>query len=274
MEQDSIYQGFVRAANLRYKTGESNLLEKATAESQVAEIKVMLQQNQSDIEIYQTQLQTLLNLDSLADIKVGDLEARENKALLQSQGIANNPMLAWFRQQLEVAEREKSVEKSRFFPDLTVGYFNQSLNGPNQDLNGNAVVFTSSDRFTGFQVGVAIPIFGAKSQGSVVKAVELNKQESEAQLQAAKNELQGKQSSLIQQYQKFQTSLEYYDQSALPQASLILKQAQKGFENGEIGYVEYIQGLNRALSVRFNYLDILNQYNQSIIQIEFISGIQ
>ncbi len=274
MEQDSIYQGFVRAANLRYKTGESNLLEKATAESQVAEIKVMLQQNQSDIEIYQTQLQTLLNLDSLADIKVGDLEARENKALLQSQGIANNPMLAWFRQQLEVAEREKSVEKSRFFPDLTVGYFNQSLNGPNQDLDGNPVVFTSSDRFTGFQVGVAIPIFGAKSQGSVVKAVELKKQESEAQLQAATNELQGKQSSLIQQYQKFQTSLEYYEQSALPQASLILKQAQKGFENGEIDYVEYIQGLNRALSVRFNYLDILNQYNQSIIQIEFISGIQ
>ena len=82
------------------------------------------------------------------------------------------------------------MEKSRFFPDLTVGYFNQSLNGPNQDLDGNEVVFTSSDRFTGFQVGVAIPIFGAKSQGSVVKAVELKKQESEAHLQAATNELQ------------------------------------------------------------------------------------
>jgi cobalt-zinc-cadmium resistance protein CzcA len=274
LEQDSIYQRFVRAAGLRYQTGESNLLEKATAESQVAEIKAMLQQNQSDIEIYQTQLQTLLNLESPIDITLGNLKARESSVLLDTQGIANNPTLAWFRQQMEVAEREKSVEKSRLLPDLTVGYFNQSLNGPNQDLDGNPVTFTSSDRFTGFQVGIAIPIFGAKSQGSVIKAAELKKQENEARLQAVTNELQGRLRSLIQQYQKFQTSIDYYEQNALPQAELILKQAQKGFENGEIGYVEYIQGLNRALTVRFNYLDILNQYNQTIIQIEFISGVQ
>jgi cobalt-zinc-cadmium resistance protein CzcA len=274
LEQDSIYQRFVRAANLRYETGESNLLEKATAESQVAEIKVMLQQSLSDIEIYQTQLQTLLNLDNPVDITVGKLEARESSALLDPQGISNNPTLAWFRQQMEVAEREKSVERSRLLPDLTVGYFNQSLNGPAQDLDGNPITFTSGDRFTGFQVGIAIPIFGAKSQASAIKAAEFKKQESEARLQAVTNELQGRLSSLIQQFQKFQISLDYYEQNALPQAELILKQAQKGFENGEIGYVEYIQGLNRALTVRFNYLDILNQYNQTIIQIEFISGVQ
>ena len=204
----------------------------------------------------------------------GKLEARQSTALLDTQGIANNPTLAWFRQQMKVAEREKSVEKSRLLPDLTVGYFNQSLNGPNQDIDGNPVTFTSSDRFTGFQVGVAIPLFGAKSQSSAIKATELKKQEAEAQLEAITNELQGRLKSLFQQYQKFQASLDYYEQSALPQAELILKQAQKGFESGEIGYVEYIQGLNRSLSVRFNYLDILNQYNQTIIEIEFISGIQ
>ncbi|MDP2041129.1 MULTISPECIES: CusA/CzcA family heavy metal efflux RND transporter [Algoriphagus] len=273
-EQDEIYERFVQVASLRYQTGETNLLEKATAESQVAELKAMLQQNQSDIEIHRTQLQTLLNLDSIGDIAMGYLEARESNVLLDTQGIANNPTLAWFRQQMEVAEKEKSVEKAKFLPDLSAGYFNQSLNGPNQDLDGNPVTFTSSDRFTGFQVGMAIPIFGAKSQASAIKAAELKKQESEARLQAVTNQLQGRLNSLIQQYQKFQTSLEYYEQNALPQAELILKQAQKGFESGEIGYVEYIQGLNRALAVRFNYLDILNQYNQTVIQIEFISGVQ
>ena len=274
LEQDSIYQRFVRAANLRYKTGESNLLEKATAESQVAEIEVMLAQNQSDIEIYQTMLKTLLNVESVADIAVDSLEARELTFLLESADVNNNPTLAWFRQQIAVAEREKSVERSRLMPDLTVGYFNQSLNGPNQDINGNPVTFNSGDRFTGFQVGLAIPIFGAKSQSSVIKASELKRQESEARLKATSNELEGRLESLIQQYQKFQNSLEYYQLNALPQAELILKQAQKGFESGDIGYVEYTQGLSRALSVQFNYLDILNQYNQTIIQIEFIAGVQ
>ncbi|MEO9477574.1 MAG: CusA/CzcA family heavy metal efflux RND transporter [Cyclobacteriaceae bacterium] len=274
LNQDSIYQRFVRAAGLRYKTGESNLLEKATAESQVAEIKVMLEQNQSDIEIYQTLLKTLLNVDEMVDIAPDSLEAREVDELLENADIVNNPTLGWFRQQIEIAEGEKSVERSRMMPDLMVGYFNQSLNGPNQDIDGNPVTYSSSDRFTGFQVGIAIPIFGAKSQASSIRASELKKQENEARLMAASNDLEGRLKSLIQQYLIFQNSLKYYQANALPQADLILQQAQKGFESGDIGYVEYTQGLNRALSVRFSYLDILDQYNQTIIQIEFISGIQ
>src|SRR5690606_27613432 len=37
--QDSIFEGFLKSASLRYKTGESNLLEQATAESQKNEVK-------------------------------------------------------------------------------------------------------------------------------------------------------------------------------------------------------------------------------------------
>ncbi|MEO9484038.1 MAG: CusA/CzcA family heavy metal efflux RND transporter [Ekhidna sp.] len=274
LEQDSIYQSFSRAANLRYRTGETNLLEKATAESQVAEIKVMLEQNKSDIEIYQTSLKTLLNTDLLIDPAGDSLIQREVESLIAEADVDDNPTLAWFRQQIAVAEKEKSLEKSKLMPDLMVGYFNQSLNGPNQDINGNPVNFGSGDRFTGFQVGISIPIFGAKSQASAIRTIELKKQENEALVQSASNELEGRLQSLLQQYYKFQNSLSYYQTNALPQAELILKQAQKGFQSGDIGYVEYTQGLNRSLSVRFNYLDILNQYNQTIIQIEFISGIQ
>ena len=274
IEQDSIYRSFSRAANLRYETGETNLLEKATAESQVAEIKVMMEQNKADIEIYQTALKTLLNTDELIDLAADSLIERDVAGLIGDANVDSNPTLAWFRQQIEVAEREKSVEKSKLMPDLMIGYFNQSLIGPNQDINGNPVNYTSSDRFTGFQVGIAIPIFGAKSQAASIKTIELKKQESEALVQSVNNELEGRLQALLQQYYKFQNSLSYYRSTALPQASLILKQAQAGFQSGDIGYVEYTQGLSRSLDVRFNYLDILNQYNQTIIQIEFISGIQ
>ncbi|WP_456458865.1 CusA/CzcA family heavy metal efflux RND transporter [Reichenbachiella sp.] len=274
LHQDSIYQRFARAASLRYKTGESNLLEKATAESQVAEIKVLLDQNRSDIEIFQTHLRILLNTQVPIEIEAKALEAREVKALLESTDLSDNPTLAWFQQQIEVAKREKSLEKSRFMPDFSVGYFNQSLNGPNQDINGNPINYTSSDRFTGFQIGIAIPIFGAKSNLSGIKASELKMQESQAQLKVVTNELEGKLKSLIQQFKKNQNSLKYYQVNVLPQADLILTQAQKGFESGAIGYVEYTQGLSRSLDVRFNYLNLLNQYNQVVIQIEFISGIQ
>ncbi|WP_258104940.1 CusA/CzcA family heavy metal efflux RND transporter [Marinoscillum sp. MHG1-6] len=274
LTQDSIYERFLQAATLRYETGETNLLEKFTAASQVAEIVVALDQNQTEIEMYRTQLQVLLNSDQPIEMEQEMLQERSSEVLLSSPDVAENPTLAWFRQQIAVAEREKSVEQSKMLPDLKVGYFNQTFRGPNQDINGNPVVFDGGDRFTGFTVGVQIPIFGAGAYTSSIKAAELKRQETEAQLQATTNQLEGRLQTLIQQYQKYRASLDYYQENALPQADQIIKQSEQWFESGEVGYEKYIEGISQALKVRSAYLNMLDQYNQTIIQIEFISGAQ
>jgi heavy metal efflux system protein len=273
LKQDSLFQRFADAASLRYMVGESNLLEKATADSQMAENKVMLQQNKSDIEIYKARLQKLMNTDNSVDIKVGKLSTRNLENLLDSASIKSNPMLAWFQQQINVVDRERAVEKSKLLPDITFGYFNQSLIGPNQDLNGIPVTYGAGDRFDGFSIGLSIPLW-IKPQASRIRASAFKKQEKEAELMAMNNELNGQLRELISQYQKFNTSLSYYGSNGLPQAELILTQAQKGFDSGEIDYVEYTQGLNRALFIQFNYLDILNQHNQTVLQLEFITGVK
>ncbi len=54
----------------------------------------------------------------------------------------------------------------------------------------------------------------------------------------------------------------------MPQAVLLLKNSQRGFQEGEIGYIEYVQGLNRALAIQTKYLEYVNQYNQTLIIIE------
>jgi len=273
LSQDSIFQRFAESATLRYETGESNLLEKATAASQVAEIAVRIQQTRADIEILRTQLKTLLNTTDNIGIAMEPMLLQQDFHLSEEPSISDNPTLAWYQQQIEVADRQKSLEKAQLLPDIRLGYFNQSLNGPGQTRAGDPVVYSSGDRFTGFQVGLAIPLFGANAQVSEVKAAELKKQQTNLQLEAMTNELNGQLSALIQQHQKSLSSLSYYQENALPQAELILEQSQKGFASGEISYVEYVQGLDRALSIKFNYLDILNQYNQTLIRISYISGI-
>ena len=140
-------------------------------------------------------------------------------------------------------------------------------------MSGDPVVYSSKDRFDGFQVGLAIPIFSLKSQSAIIKSKSIRIAEAEEQETAFTIELENRFTSLLLEYQKFQTSLDFYEDSALPQAELILKQSQRGFQSGEIGYVEYTQGLNRSLNVYFNYLDLLDKSNQTLIQIEFLSGI-
>ena len=74
--------------------------------------------------------------------------------------------------------------------------------------------------------------------------------------------------NLIDQLKGNQKNLEYYKQNAIPQSALLLKQSQGGFREGEIGYIEYVQGLNRSLTIRSNYLAFVNTYNQTLIKIE------
>ena len=74
--------------------------------------------------------------------------------------------------------------------------------------------------------------------------------------------------SLFEQLQRDRKNLDTYNQNAVPQASLLLKQSQRGFKEGEIGYVEFVQGVNRALNIQSNQLDFINRYNQTLIKIE------
>ena len=59
LQQDSIFEGFYKAASLRYKMGETNLLERSQAESQRNEVKNRIRQNESDMTILRSHLRAL-----------------------------------------------------------------------------------------------------------------------------------------------------------------------------------------------------------------------
>lgn len=269
LQQDSIYEGFLKSASLRYKTGETNLLEQATAETQRNEVKNQLRQNEATIAVLRTQLKTLLNSEELPDISESALREIEFNELPDTTALAGNPSLAFMRQQVEVAQSQKKVEAAKFAPDLVVGFFTQTLIDVINTENG--AIATGSDRFTGFQAGVSIPLWFVPHQGRV-KAAEFNRKAAQSNYQYYQTTLQGQLQQAARQYVQNKNSLAYYRTSALPNADLILKQSATAFRNGEIGYVEYFLGLRNALALKEGYLQTLNDYNQSIIYIEFLSG--
>ena len=48
--------------------------------------------------------------------------------------------------------------------------------------------------------------------------------------------------------------------------------AQKSLENGAIDYVEYVQNVDQALELKLGYLNTLNEYNQAIIDLQYLIG--
>jgi cobalt-zinc-cadmium resistance protein CzcA len=268
--QDSLYSGFRRAAELRAKLGETNKLEMITARSQSLEVANQLKQVSADISIYSQKLQTLLNVDfevSPADTVLQSLSLVLNS---DSDPVANNPALNYFRQEIEVSKFERKLESNRILPDITLGWSSQTIQGT-QEINGFPRAFGLNDRFNSIQAGISIPLWFSASAAKV-KAAKVRQQMNETKAEYYSRSLQGNYRELLQEYTRYQSSVDYYENQAIPEARLIIQQSTKSYKAGALDYLEYVQSLSRALSIRQSYLDAVNNYNQTIIQIEFITG--
>lgn len=267
--QDSLFNDFANASAARYKAGESNLLEKTTAETQRMEAQNILAQNEADIQITKAKLQVLLKIAQPVDVSE-KLSKRTAPIELDSLSVRNNPELKLMTQEVKIADQIKRVERNRIMPDLMIGGFAQSLTG-NFLIDGQEVFFPPSKVFTGFQFGLAIPLW---IKPNLARAKAASFQEASAQKSAENVEalLAGNLVQASRQLDKNTGVLTYYEKNALANANLILSQAKKAFHGGEIGYIEYLQALRNANSIHTNYLTALNQYNQTVVKIEFLLG--
>ena len=267
--QDSLYSDFSRASSLRYKTGESNLLEKTTAETQWMEVKNQSRINEADILIAETRLQALLKNET--PVVAGDvLKKRELPMALDSVALSANPQLSYLLQQATISQHVKKVERNRILPDINVGYFSQSLVGI-QNINGQDQFFGGGRRFQGFELGLSMPLWIAP-QMARAKAAAFNEEIARKNAEHFQTTLSGAYAQALQEIDKNLASLDYYQSSALKNAELILTQSRLAFTAGQIGYIEYLQSLKNAIAIKSNYLQSLNLYNQSVVKIEFLLG--
>ena len=268
--QDSLYTGFLRAAELRSKSGETNRLEMITARTQSLEIKNQLRQVLADVGIYKRKLQTLMNTGtevSPSDTVLGRLEFTPpgDSALLNA-----NPSMGQIRQQVVVARIEKQLERSRMLPDISIGFFSQTMIG-SQEIDGNIRTFNKGNRFNSIQAGVAIPLWFGPGL-SRTRAAQMQEKVSRANADYFASTLKSNYRSLLDEYEKYSASVEYYAQQAVPEANLIIEQATRSYKAGALDYLDYVISLNKALDIKQNFLDALNNYNQTIINLEFITG--
>jgi heavy metal efflux system protein len=268
--QDSLFDRFLRAAELRAKSGETNRLEMITARSQSLEIKNQLHQNSSDIGIYARNFRTLLNTEMILLPADTVLRKAGNPPDSISSGIGQNPSLGFVQQQVEISRREKELELSRMMPDLSFGYFSQTIKGI-QDVNNVPITFGSGDRFNGIQAGISLPIWIAP-HASKVKAARINEEIAASDAEYYSKYLTSEYKSLLDEYTKYAGSVQFYEKQAVPEADLIIDQSSRSYKAGALDYLEYVLSLNRALEIKQNYLNALDDFNQTIINIEFITG--
>ena len=64
--------------------------------------------------------------------------------------------------------------------------------------------------------------------------------------------------------------LKYYENEGLELSQEITRAASKSYYAGEIDFFKYTQSLETAKMIQLEYLDLINGYNQTIIQLNYL----
>jgi cobalt-zinc-cadmium resistance protein CzcA len=266
MKLDSLYQDFIRIATVRFNAGDIKKIEINTAETQKGEISLLLNQNKIYLKNAYKNLKTILNYNDDFEIPVSkNYQPLKAEYVLDSIMIANHPTVKAFYQEMEIAEKNKNVERSQGLPEFTLGYVNQSLIGFHT-VNGREKYYNAGDRFNVANIGVSIPLtFGATK--ARIQSLDYQKQIAESNAKLQQKQLTAQLENALSQYQQDVQQYEYYINQALPNAEKIVKAGQLGYRTGEISYVEYLFALQTATNIQLKYLESIQQVNQSVITI-------
>jgi cobalt-zinc-cadmium resistance protein CzcA len=267
LRQDSLMQALSTTATLRFKTGDATLLEKTTAETQQREARNQVQRVQNDFQIALHRLAALLN--SPVDDVHGALYELE-PVLPDSTMLRQSPALKHSRQQVQVAERWQALQQSFLLPDIRIGYFNQTLIGT-QTVNGVETTFGSDKRFQGFQIGLTVPLWFFNLSASA-QAAQLAKQMAVQDAEQTQLQLTGRWLQAVDEMEKSRANLNYYKEQALPGVQLLNKQNIRSYQTGEITYTTFLLNAQQVLRIEEAHLAAVNDWNQSIVRYEFLTG--
>ncbi|OQP52062.1 acriflavine resistance protein B [Niastella yeongjuensis] len=267
---DSIYSRFLDAANLRLKTGESTILEKSNAETQIQQLKLQQEQVKADLRMDQQQLQWLLNTKDLLLPEYHALK-KEQDQLIDTLAVISHPAVQLQQQQVKVNAAQTNIEKARLNPEFTVGYSNQSIIGYQTKDGVNQKYYSGGDRFNIYQLSVGLPIFN-KAVKARIRAGQLQEATTRLEVDATSQYLTNQWEQLQEAYKKYGAQVQYYETAGLQQAALITRNARLGFEKGDVSYVEWTLQMNNAVNIELGYLQAIHALNNTIIELEYLTG--
>lgn len=254
---DSLFRQFSNAANRRFEEGETNYLEKLTAEAKQRELGLLLQQSKESVEKAYIQLHQWLQSDSSYTVPLRKMPMLQEYSFNES----NHPGIQYFEMVQSLSQKSLALEQQKLLPDLHLNLFQGTNNGPN------------SRRYSGFQAGIGIPLFFGAEKARI-NAAKTQMEITDNQFENYKTQLLANLASQQSDLKKYQDAIDYYNSSGRVLSEELISNGASAFQNGEIDFLQYIQLLDNAKSIEITYLENLYNYNLTLLEINYISNQQ
>ncbi|NHA05597.1 CusA/CzcA family heavy metal efflux RND transporter [Mucilaginibacter sp. HC2] len=250
---DSIYTTTYQATRLKVRVGDVAGLDSIAAEARLRELESQIKQFNNDIRIQQQSLRQLTGSESDLFSEQGPLEKLPISAY--AAAIESHPQIQLQQQNVAIADAGLRLQKQSRYPDFEGRFFSQRLYG-------------IQNPYSGFSVTARIPIF-TRGYRTMIKAAEIEKNVQEQQLNLERLNLNTAYLQAVQKLERSKASLTFYETTGLKQANAIVAAATLAYRSGEIGFAELSQFITQAIDIQRNYLDVLNDYNQAVIEVNY-----
>ncbi|MCU0450075.1 MAG: CusA/CzcA family heavy metal efflux RND transporter [Bernardetiaceae bacterium] len=267
---DTVYDDIIRVNEVRYRVGQIGNLERVNGESQYKRIQFNLKQARAELGGAKAQLAALLGRTNdttlLPDRALSKLPELAPNYLADTAAFAANPVVGFNDRNVGYQEQLLRVERNHLLPGLTFGYFNQA-DFTNREVFPNGTM----PPINRFQYGVTLPLW-AWTYKANINAAKKGVQMAQTQARSTLLQLNGEYARALAKYRSDVENLNYFESVGLREAAEIFRDARTSYRLGSITYYQYLQNLELAFQLEMNYLDTLNDFNQSIIYLKYLRG--
>lgn len=242
-----------KASQLRYEQGDITLLERNMSSTLVADLQTRLSQAEEELQLATRRFSWTCYSDS-------PLLPMDTTLVLFPARVAEiAPSDIHLNYFWSVADEKKAmlrIERSRFFPELSVGYVRQKI-APLSGLDS-------------WMVGISFPVLFFP-QHSRVRQAKIDSYIARTEAESNIRQLNNKVEELSVALRKEGEHIRYYTTGALPEADALLKSATVQFKESETDITQFVQSLNAAREIRRGYIEAVYAYNISALELELYS---
>lgn len=267
LKNDSLYNDFLKKAELRFDRGESNVMEKTTAQVQRGQIYLQVLQLSQDLELLQLQFQLLLNSKIMYLPEPSEFIEPLVALADTANAFTAHPKIKWLHQQKQLASLNTKLEKARFLPTFSLAYNNMSMRGTGADNQ----LYGYASRFQSAQLGVGIPLF-FRSQSAKLKSAKLYQFISDNNYNTGLQLLQTEYNSMLVEYKRKMEAYTYLKTNVIPSVSLLGRAADQQLDSGSINYLEWVLLTNQSVTIQNEYIETVRSLNETIIQLNYLQS--
>lgn len=248
--QEELTRKLRESAELRYEQGDIDLAEKNMISATASGIHTRWIQASEELKLAARRFTWACYAKE--DI-IPDTSSLEPIDFNEARMPLSRNHLDYFSMQAKEAKDMLHVERSRYFPEIVVGYTRKKI-FPEYGLNS-------------WTVGISIPILSF-SQHSRARQAKADLQIAEWQARDNVKKLNNRVEELYSQLAQQQKTLDYYMTAALKESETLQESALRKYQESETDITALVQSLDSAWSIRESFIKEVYNYNVSVLEIE------